>query len=61
MDYKPIIKNNGTIKKHKLMEPISDVVGNPVTLIIERISYLGIGLFLIAALYTGVKRNNQEK
>ena len=43
------------------MVPLSDVVGNPITLLIERISYLGIGFFLIAALYTGIKRGNQDK
>ena len=43
------------------MEPITNLVGNPITLLIERIIYLAIGLFFVAAFYTGIKRNNQEK
>jgi len=43
------------------MEPLSDSVGNPITLLIERIAYLGIGIFFIGAIYTGIKRNKKEE
>ena len=43
------------------MEPISDIIGNPITMMIERISYLGIGLFFIAAIYRGLKKNDKEE
>ena len=36
-------------------------IGNPITLLIERISYLGIGVFFIAAIYRGVKKNAEEE
>ena len=42
------------------MEPVSDLVGNPITLLIERIVYLGIGVFFVGAIYTGIKRNEKE-
>ena len=40
------------------MEPTSSLVGNPITLLIERIAYLGIGFFLIAALFLGLRIKN---
>mgnify|MGYP001475137404 CR=1 FL=1 len=42
------------------MESTSDIVGNPIALIIERVAYLGIGIFFVAALYRGVLRNITE-
>ena len=39
----------------------SNLVGNPVSLLIERLVYLSIGIFFIAALYTGIQRNMNEK
>ena len=51
---------NSGISNEKFMEPVSDLVGNPTTLLIERFVYLSIGLFLLAALYTGIKRGGQD-
>ncbi len=42
------------------MEPVLDTVGNPITLLIERIAYLCIGLLFIGAIYTGIKRNEED-
>ena len=39
------------------MESTSNIVGNPLALIIERLAYLGIGIFLAIALFTGFYRN----
>ena len=43
-----------------MLEESSGLIGNPITLLIERISYLGIGIFFIAALITGLRRNDQD-
>ncbi len=43
------------------MELASDLVGNPITLLIERLVYLGIGIFFLAAIYTGLKRNKTHQ
>ena len=42
------------------MEPVSNIVGNPITLLIERLVYLGIGIFLVAALYRGLQKNSSD-
>ena len=44
-----------------MIEQATELVGNPITLLIERISYLGLGFFLIAALYRGIKRGSETK
>ncbi len=44
----------------ELMDPSSALVGNPITLLIERVAYLFIGIFFIIALYKGIKSNNEE-
>lgn len=42
------------------MDSIDIAVGNPISLIIERLVYLGIGLFFIIAFTSGVRRNKKE-
>ncbi len=42
------------------MDPVSELVGNPITLLIERIAYLAIGIFFIAAIYTSIKRSEKD-
>ena len=43
------------------MEPVSDLVGYPLTLLIERIFWLGLGGFFGLALITSVIRTIKEK
>ncbi len=40
---------------------MDEVVGNPVSLLIERLVYLGIGLFFIAAVVKSVLRESNDK
>jgi|GEM_PF-4502358 hypothetical protein len=42
------------------MELNSLTVGNPISLLIERIVYLAIGIFFIVALYTGIQRGRKD-
>tara|TARA_Y100001968_G_C19449136_1_gene767315 strand:+ start:723 stop:869 length:147 start_codon:yes stop_codon:yes gene_type:complete len=42
------------------METAINIVGNPITVILERGAYLFIGIFLLVALFTGVRRNIKE-
>ena len=42
------------------LEPLTEVVGNPISLLVERFAYLAIGVFLIAALVTGVLREKES-
>ena len=44
-----------------MMDSTVELVGNPISLLIERLVYLSIGIFFIAALYTGIKRDMQDK
>ena len=44
-----------------MMDSSLELVGNPISLLIERLAYFAIGIFFIVALYTGIKRNNQDK
>ncbi|KGG14074.1 MULTISPECIES: hypothetical protein [Prochlorococcus] len=43
------------------MEITSELVGNPITLLLERVAYFLIGCFFVVALYRGVKRGNQDR
>ncbi|KGG15544.1 MULTISPECIES: hypothetical protein [unclassified Prochlorococcus] len=43
------------------MEPVSELIGNPITLFLERLLYFVLGLFLLAALYTGIKRGMEDE
>ena len=43
------------------MEIISDVIGNPTTLLIERIFWLGLGVFLGLAIITSLIRGLIER
>ncbi len=43
------------------MDSASELLGNPLTLLIERLVYLSIGIFFIVAFYRGVKRNLEDK
>ncbi len=43
------------------MESVSELVGNPITLLIERVVYLAIGVFFLVAFFTGIQRNNQNE
>ncbi len=46
------------------MEQVSDVVGNPTALLIERLFWFGLGAFFILALLTslirGLKNDNHK-
>ena len=42
------------------MELNSLTVGNPISLLIERLVYLAIGIFFIVALYTGIQRGRKD-
>ncbi len=44
-----------------MMEVYSELVGNPSTLLLERLLYLFIGCFFVVALYTGIQRGRSEK
>ena len=35
-------------------------IGNPISLLIERVAYLAIGIFFVGALYTGIQRNKKD-
>ena len=43
------------------MEPATDLIGNPLTLLIERIFWLSLGGFLGLALITSVNRTVKDK
>ena len=47
------------------MEPVTDLVGNPITLLIERFFWLGLGAFFVLALITSffkaIKESNKKK
>tara|TARA_B100000965_G_scaffold316973_1_gene277457 strand:+ start:497 stop:706 length:210 start_codon:yes stop_codon:yes gene_type:complete len=47
------------------MEQVTDTIGNPMTLLIERIFWLGLGGFfslaLITSFFRGSKKSNQLK
>ena len=42
------------------MELNSLTVGNPISLLIERLVYLAIGIFFMVALYTGIQRGRKD-
>ena len=42
------------------MEPNALTVGNPITLLLERLVYLAIGIFFVVALYTGIQRGRKD-
>tara|TARA_B100000700_G_scaffold326217_1_gene437078 strand:+ start:1081 stop:1293 length:213 start_codon:yes stop_codon:yes gene_type:complete len=42
------------------MEQVTDVIGNPVSLLIERIFWLGLGGFLGLAIITSIIRGLKE-
>ena len=44
-----------------MMEQVTDVVGNPTALLIERIFWLGIGGFLTLAIITSLIRGLNER
>ncbi len=48
-------------KKVNIMALTSEFVGNPTSILIERLAYLSIGIFFTAAFYTGIKRNLKDK
>ena len=43
------------------MEQVSDLLGNPTTLLVERIFWLGIGAFLGLAIITSLLRGLKER
>ncbi len=43
------------------MDIESQIVGNPITLTIERCAYLALGIFFVAAFFSAVYRNYQDK
>ena len=43
------------------MEQVTDVVGNPTALLIERIFWLGLGFFLFLAIITSLLRGLSDK
>ncbi len=42
-------------------DSIQQAIGNPITLLIERIAYLGIGLFFALSLITGLLRQRDDE
>ena len=38
-----------------------DIIGNPITLLIERLFYLLIGIFFLVAIVSAVKRGKDEE
>ena len=42
------------------MEQVTDPIGNPTTLLIERIFWLGIGGFFVLTLMTSLVRNSKQ-
>ena len=43
------------------MEQVTDAIGNPTTLLIERVFWLGLGAFLGMAIITSVLRGLKER
>ena len=43
------------------MEQLTDAIGNPTTVLLERIFWLGLGGFLVLALVTSLLRGLREK
>ena len=43
------------------MEQVTDVVGNPTALLIERFFWLGLGFFLVLAIITSLLRGLTDK
>ena len=42
------------------MEQVTDVIGNPAALLVERIFWLGLGAFLVLAIMTSLIRGLKE-
>ncbi len=60
---KPLRMEDGTVeyRKVKWMEFSNELIGNPITLLIERALYLILGCFFVFAFYKGVRRSSNEK
>ncbi len=43
------------------MEPVTDAIGNPTALLVERIFWLGLGAFLGLAIITSFLRGLKER
>ena len=43
------------------MEPDLTPIGNQVALFVERLAYLGLGIFFLLALYRGIQRNRKDR
>tara|TARA_B100001250_G_C19688150_1_gene739022 strand:- start:804 stop:938 length:135 start_codon:yes stop_codon:yes gene_type:complete len=43
------------------MDTASELLGNPTSLLLERIAYLLMGIFFVLALYGGVRRGLKDK
>ena len=46
--------------KSQIMEQVTDAIGNPISLLIERLFWLGLGGFLGVAIITSVLRGLNE-
>ncbi len=42
------------------MESSTEIIGNPITLLVERVAYLALGLFFIIAFYRAIKTEKSE-
>ena len=43
------------------MEQVSDLLGNPTALLVERIFWLGLGAFFVLAIITSLRRGLKER